>query len=590
MSGQGRIPESFIEAVLAKTDIVSLIQESLKLKKNGANYSACCPFHHEKTPSFTVSATKQFYHCFGCQAHGDAIRFLMEHQSLSFIEALEFLAARVGLSVPKDPVDEAKAKVRIQHTSVLNRAAEFYSAQLKSAQAKEAVDYLKKRGLTGQTAKAFAMGFAKDGWNNLLMHFQDEPQALKVLEEAGLLIKHESGRLYDRFRNRIMFPIRDRKGNVLGFGGRVMDKSVPKYLNSPESPLFQKGHCLYGIYEASKGEKWQRAIVVEGYFDVVMLAQYNIKGALATLGTAITSHHLTYLFQQVNEVVFCFDGDKAGAAAAWKALQLVLPFLTKDRQVRFAFLPEGEDPDSFVRNNGTVHFQTLLANSTSLSEYLFATLCKDIKPDSVDNRAHIANVAQPLLEQIPQGIYKEMMYEQLAQIVSSSLQVVRGEKATRLPYDKRWQPKKQFNKPATKQLLSTAFIVCGLLLRSPNLAEMVRSKGTFFEKATNPGMDMLRVILELLNQPQSDLSPALLKEQLKSRGFSEQRINECESKVALVPIDGLVAELNGAVHRLLAIGQQEITEKLLQKAKEIGLTDQEKQQLKEILQFRESIE
>jgi DNA primase len=588
MSGQGRIPESFIEAVLAKTDIVSLIQENVKLKKNGANYSACCPFHHEKTPSFTVSAPKQFYHCFGCQAHGDAIRFLMEHQSLSFVEAVERLATRVGLSVPKDPVDEAKAKVRTEHTSVLNRVAEFYSAQFKNPEAKVAVDYLKKRGLTGQTAKAFAMGFAPEGWNHLLTHFQSEPQALKVLEEAGLLIKHESGRLYDRFRNRIMFPIRDRKGNVLGFGGRVMDKSQPKYLNSPESPLFQKGHCLYGIHEAIKSEKWQRAIVVEGYFDVVMLAQYNIKGALATLGTAITSHHLTYLFQQVHEVVFCFDGDKAGAAAAWKALQLVLPFLTKDRQVRFAFLPEGEDPDSFVRNNGTVHFQTLLANSTSLSEYLFATLCKEIKPDSVDNRAHIANVAQPLIEQIPAGIYKEMMYEQLAQIVSTSLQVVRGEKATRV-YDRRL-PKKQFNKPATKQLLSTAFIVCGLLLRDPTMVETVRAKGTFFEKALTPGMDMLRVVLELLNQPQSMLSPALLKEQLKARGFSEQRITECENKVALVPEDGMQAELNGAVHRLLAIGQQEITEKLLQKAKEIGLTDQEKQQLKEILQFRESIE
>lgn len=589
MSSQGRIPDSFIEAVLAKTDIVSLIQENLKLKKNGANYSACCPFHHEKTPSFTVSATKQFYHCFGCQAHGDAIRFLMEHQSLSFVEAVERLAARVGLVVPKDPVDEAKAKVRNEHTSVLNRAAEFYTAQFKHPQAKAAVNYLKKRGLTGQAAKMFAMGFAPEGWDNLLSHFQGDSSALKVLEEAGLIIKHESGRFYDRFRNRIMFPIRDRKGNVLGFGGRVMDNSQPKYLNSPESPLFQKGHCLYGIYEALKGEKWQRAIVVEGYFDVVMLAQYNIKGALATLGTAITTHHLTYLFQQVNEVVFCFDGDKAGQAAAWKALQLVLPFLTKDRHVKFAFLPQGEDPDSFVRNNGTAHFQTLLANSTPLSEYLFAALCANVKPDSVDNRAYIANLAQPLLEQIPAGIYKEMMYEQLAQVVSTSLQVVRGEKATRLSYDKRL-PKKSFSKPATKQLLSTAFIVCGLLLRDPSMVDSVRAKGTLFEKATTPGMDMLRVVLELLNQPQNMLSPDLLKEQLKARGFSEQRIVECENKVALIPADGLSAELNGAVHRLLAIGQQEITEKLLQKAKEIGLTDQEKQQLKEILQFRESID
>ncbi|HRE31601.1 MAG TPA: DNA primase, partial [Candidatus Berkiella sp.] len=431
MSTQGRIPESFIEAILAKTDIVSLIQESVKLKKAGANYSACCPFHHEKTPSFTVSATKQFYHCFGCQAHGDAIRFLMEHQSLNFVEAVERLAARVGMAVPKDPKDEAKAKQRNEHTNVLNRVAEFYSTQFKHPKAVQAVTYLKKRGLTGLTAKAFGMGFAKEGWDNLLSHFEGEPQALKVLEEAGLIIKHESGRFYDRFRNRIMFPIRDRKGNVLGFGGRVMDNSQPKYLNSPDSPLFQKGHCLYGIHEALQGERWQKAIVVEGFFDVVMLAQHGIKGALATQGTAITSHHLTYLFQQVPEVVFCFDGDKAGQAAAWKALQLVLPFLTKDRHVRFTFLPEGEDPDSFVRKNGSANFQMLLANSMPLSEYLFATLCADIKPDSIDNRAHLATTAKELLEQIPAGIYKEMMYEQLAEIVSSSLQVVRGEKAAR---------------------------------------------------------------------------------------------------------------------------------------------------------------
>ncbi|MGE3318543.1 MAG: DNA primase [Candidatus Berkiella sp.] len=589
MSGHGRIPDSFIEAVLAKTDIVSVIQENIKLKKNGANYSACCPFHHEKTPSFTVSATKQFYHCFGCSAHGDAIRFLMEYQSLSFVEAVERLATRLGMSVPKDPVDEAKAKIRNAHTVILNRVAEFYSAQFKDPRAQAAVTYLKKRGLTGQTAKDFAMGFAKEGWDHLIKHFEGEPEALKILEEAGLIIKHQSGRFYDRFRNRIMFPIRDRKGNVLGFGGRVMDKSEPKYLNSPESPLFQKGHCLYGIYEALKGEKWQKAIVVEGYFDVVMLAQYQIKGAVATLGTAITSHHLSYLFQQVSDVVFCFDGDKAGQAAAWKALQLVLPFLTKDRHVRFAFLPQGEDPDSFVRNNGTAHFKTLLANSTPLSEYLFATLCKEVKPDSVDNRAHLANMAQPLLEQIPAGIYKEMMYEQLAQLVSTSLQVVRGEKAARMSYDKR-SFKKPMKSTAPKQLLSTAFFVCGILLRDPSLVDIVKNQGTFFETLSTPGMDMLRVVVELLNQGQNTLSPLQLKEGLKARGFSEQRINECESKVALVPVDGLNAELAGAIHRLLAIGQQEITEKLLQKAKEIGLTEQEKQQLKEILQFRESID
>ncbi|MBS0287138.1 MAG: DNA primase [Proteobacteria bacterium] len=590
MSGPsgGRIPDSFIEALLAKTDIVSVIQESIKLKKNGANYSACCPFHHEKTPSFTVSQTKQFYHCFGCSAHGDAIRFLMDYQSLSFVDAVEQLAARLGMSVPKDPVLVAKAQVKQSTTSVLKRSADFYADLLKNhIDAKLAHDYLKKRGLTGQVAKAFQLGFAPKGWDNLLSHFSKEADALKVLEETGLIIRHKEGRLYDRFRERIMFPIRDRKGDVIGFGARVMDKSQPKYLNSPESPIFQKSHCLYGIYEALKTkQKWQTAIVVEGYMDVVALSQMGVHGAVATLGTAITSHHLTTLFHLVDEIVFCFDGDKAGMGAAWKALQLVLGLLQEGRKVSFVFLPQGEDPDSYVRQQGKEAFLGLVKNGTPLSEYFFATLSEKIKPNSVDSRAHLASIARPLIETIPPGIFKEMMYEQLANIVSSTPQVVRGEKAFRSYYSPKGQTKLKVAPPP--QPMETAYIASALLLREPNLYTSANTQATFNQEIKAPGMELFYFLCTLLSSDPL-LSSLQLRQKLLENNFDVNRLKECENKVAILPLDGLEAEFCGALKRLEVIGREQTMEKLILKAKISELSEEEKKALKEFLQFRESI-
>jgi len=595
---QGRIPESFIETVLAKTDIVSIVQESVKLKKNGANYSACCPFHSEKTPSFTVSQVKQFYHCFGCGKHGDAISFLMEHQSLNFVEALERLAARIGLAVPKDPQESAKIQQRQSTTSALNRVSEFYAQQLKHHEAaQQAVSYLKKRGLTGKIAKHYGLGFAPPGWDNVLRHFQGDMDALKVLEETGLIIKHSSGRFYDRFRERIMFPIRDRRGNVIGFGARVMDKSQPKYLNSPESPIFQKGHCLYGLYEslASK-EKWQTAIVVEGYMDVVALAQFGVMGAVATLGTAITSHHLSTLFHIVPEVVFCFDGDKAGQAAAWKALQLVLSHLSEGRQARFVFLPQGDDPDSFIRQNGVQAFSNLVKNGTSLSAYFFNTLAEKVTPNSVDNRAHLASLARPMIESIPHGIFKEMMFEELAKLTDSTPQVVRGEKAFR-----RFYQKGQYNQKGGRQQhnikmplvpppqpMETAYIASALLFRNPLLLETVKEKIAFIKEITGPGIGLLNHLITTLIQDPSS-STIQLREKLQENGFDLKRLMECENKVAVLPDEGLEAEFSGAFARLEVVGREQIMEKLLQKAKNSELSDAEKLKLKEFLQSRESI-
>lgn len=586
----GRIPENFIQSVINKTDIVALIQESLKLKKAGANYSACCPFHHEKTPSFTVSPSKQFFHCFGCGKHGDAIAFIMEHQALSFVEAVEKLATRLGMSVPKDPQETIKTQIKLHATGLLKEVADFYSAQLKGhPAATHAVNYLKKRSLTGQTAKNYSLGYAPPGWDNLLTHFKNQPEALKILEETGLIIRHPEGRYYDRFRQRIMFPIRDRKGEVIGFGGRVLDDAQPKYLNSPESSIFQKGQCLYGIYESLKAKnKWQAAVIVEGYFDVVMLAQYEISGVFATLGTAISTHHLTTLFHLVPEIIFCFDGDAAGQAAAWKALQLALPLLTEGRQVKFAFLPKGEDPDSYVRSQGTKNFQSLLQNSTPLSEYFFQSLTEKVAPTSVDNRAHLASLAKTMIEQIPAGIFKEMMFEEVAKLVVTSSFVVRGEKAPRffVPYSK---GEKRLPKAAPPpQPLTPAMAASAILLVQPESFSLVKGKTAYWHDLKMEGVKLLSQIFALLMETEN-LSAAVLIEQLSQRGFTAQQLNGCMQKIAYMPEAGREAELTGALARLMALGQQQIMEALLAKSKVTNLTVEEKQQLKDIIQPRESI-
>lgn len=584
----GRIPEAFIETVLAKTDLIAVIQESIKLKKSGANYSACCPFHQEKTPSFTVSASKQFYHCFGCGAHGDAIRFLMDYQNLHFVEAIERLAGRVGLSVPRTQGEESKIQQRLEMTTMLNQAADFYAEQLKHhpEAKKSAVTYLKQRGLTGKTAKQFELGYAPSGWDNLLAHFHKRSEAIALLEQTGLVIQHDSGRYYDRFRHRIMFPIRDPKGQVIGFGGRVMDNSQPKYLNSPETPVFQKSHCLYGIYEILKSrQKWEKAIVVEGYFDVVMLAQHGIQGAVATLGTALTTYHLQQLFQRVNEVVFCFDGDHAGQAAAWKALQLVLSCLTEERRAGFAFLPQNEDPDSYVRRVGAENFLALINNCASTADFFFASLVEQIPPDSIDNRARIAAMAKPLIEQIPAPIFREMMFEQLATVVSSSPQVVRGERAWRKkrhdyePYRK--QVRKQILPPP--KLNSLALIAVAILLRAPQLGGRVIQIPQYWEGLSGEESQLLKAIIDLLEEA-PDLTCEELQEWLQGQSFDQAALKASEKKVALIADEGLEAELAGAMKQISAVGQEKFTDRLLQKAKTMDLSAEEKDRLKEILQ------
>ncbi|MEO8040079.1 MAG: DNA primase, partial [Betaproteobacteria bacterium] len=394
------IPQSFIQDLLGRVDIVDVVESAVQLKRAGANYSACCPFHAEKTPSFTVSPSKQFYHCFGCGAHGTAISFLMEHHGMGFVDAVKDLASRVGMSVPEpDPTfprhDTAPSGPDL--TEVLAIAGRYYKEQLKRSE--PAIKYLKSRGLTGEIAARFGLGYAPDGWQNLEAAFENYSDT--ALFDAGLVIKNDEGRRYDRFRDRIMFPIANMRGEIIGFGGRVLGQGEPKYLNSPETPVFEKGRELYGMAQARQAIRAVgRVLVVEGYMDVVALAQNGIEYAVATLGTATTPVHIQKLLRQTDEIVFCFDGDKAGRKAAWRALEVSLPSLSDGKQVRFLFLPEGDDPDSFVRIRGRETFEALSSKAEPLSGYLLRELQSGVDMSTPEGRATFLKHSEGLVKQI----------------------------------------------------------------------------------------------------------------------------------------------------------------------------------------------
>ena len=419
------IPESFIQELLNRVDIVDVIDKSTPLKKAGANYSACCPFHNEKSPSFTVSPTKQFYHCFGCGAHGTAVGFLMEYQGLSFIEAINDLARMVGMVVPQEARDPNKPvqKVVLGLQESLQEAAQYYKAELKKSQ--RAIEYLKARGLSGLVAAKFQVGYAPAGWQNLQSIFPSyESEALSV---AGLVVENDQGRRYDRFRDRIMFPIHDQKGQVIGFGGRVINpEDTPKYYNSPETPLFQKGHELYGLFLARRAIRDAgRVLVVEGYMDVVALAQYGIEYAVAALGTATTPFHITKLMRQTDEIVFCFDGDNAGRTAAWRAAMNALPALTDGLKLSFLFLPKEHDPDSYVREFGKEKFEDEIKVAMPLSQYILKHLSEDNPLQSQEDKVRFLNEAEPIMQQINaprSAMYLRKKVAELAQLSIEEMQ------------------------------------------------------------------------------------------------------------------------------------------------------------------------
>lgn len=435
-----RIPSHFIDELLNRLDIVEVIDSRVKLRKTGKNYSACCPFHKEKTPSFTVSPDKQFYYCFGCGASGTALGFLMEYEHLGFVDAVENLAGSIGLSVPREEVSAAPQKSNQNLYTILTQAQKYYQHQLaEHPQRKEAVTYLKNRGLTGTIAKEFALGYAPPGWDNLLIKLGLNEEDRQLLADSGMaIVNEETGRLYDRFRHRIMFPILDLRGRTIGFGGRILSSenepqlpagknrgAGPKYLNSPETPIFHKGRELYGLYQALQHQRRpENLLVVEGYMDVIALAQFGIRNAVATLGTACGEDHLKLAFRHTSTIVFCFDGDNAGRKAAKRALENALPVMTDGRTIQFLFLPEGQDPDSLVRQIGPERFSQQLNSALPLEEFFFAAVAENIDTRTMEGRARVSKLAAPLLGRLPSGVFRELMFAQLAQRTGLSLDVL----------------------------------------------------------------------------------------------------------------------------------------------------------------------
>jgi DNA primase len=569
-----RLPDAFIDDLLARTDIVELIGTRVPLKRQGREYSARCPFHDERSPSFTVSPTKQFYHCFGCQAHGTAISFLMNYDRLEFLDAVEELAKRAGVEVPKETRQRNVSGQAVDLYAALDAAAQWFRRQLDAHPA--AQDYLKQRGVDADTRARFGIGYAPDGWDGLKNALGTDERRMRLLESAGLFSKNDTGRIYDKFRKRIMFPIHDRRGRVIAFGGRVTDKDdSPKYLNSPETALFHKGRELYGLWQVRQAHsKIERLIVVEGYMDVVALFQYGVTQAVATLGTATTPDHAELLFRNAADVVFCFDGDKAGRSAAWRALESVLPRMRDGRQAFFLFLPEGEDPDTIVRKDGAVGFEARLQHATPLSEFLFAELGKDVNLSTLDGRARLAERARPLLAQIPDGAFRDLMHAHLTEITGASVAKAKTETAhaqTSTP-----------SRAGATQRRSLVRSAIALLLQSPEITQDTPWP-PLFAALRQPGVNLLVELVALVRERPQITTGALLEHMA---GREEESALQ---KLALQTLPGDATKWREEWRDLLAqLNQQTLVqrvEELKTRQSESGLSDEEKDELRELMKL-----
>ena len=612
----GLIPQYFIDDILARTDIVEVIDARVPLKKAGTNHKACCPFHNEKTPSFTVSETKQFYHCFGCGESGSALRFLMEYEHLSFPEAVEELASNLGLEVPHEKGGDTGYSTKIKQADslyhLMQQVDQFYRKQLREhPQAQRAVAYLKQRGLSGEIAAEYAMGYAPPGYESVLKALSDssaKPDIEKKLVETGVLINNDRGGTYDRFRDRVMFPIRDQRGRCIAFGGRVLGDESPKYLNSPETPLFHKGRELYGLYEMRKAmRKIDKVLVVEGYMDVVALAQFGVRYAVATLGTATTADHLQRLFRLSHEIYFCFDGDRAGRDAAWRALNNALPVMREGLQIRFMFLPQGEDPDSYIRAHGKAGFEEELGKARTFSEYLFENLCANIDTHSIDGRAQLVEQARPLLSQLLPGVYRQMMLQQLALLtrmevteIEASLQnnttLVRGNRnAVAKPHEQQsgaaLSQKNTLNRvnstrSAAKMGLSPIRMAIMRLLYLPRLAQLVKTPNELAE-LDMPGIDILRKLLELLHAYPHINCAAILE---RWAGFEDANqsyphlVKLAQWQPEVTDEAALETEFLGVMDALYLQAKEMRLEHLLVKSNHGQLSEQEKQELRQLTQ------
>lgn len=490
----GRIPRHFIDDLIARTDIVDLIDSQIKLKKKGGSYRARCPFHNgNNDTSFSVSDKQQFYHCFNCGASGNVLTFVMEYEGLEFVDAIETLAAQLGLEVPRETVVQTGSQPapyvdRKDMYLLMGDIAKYYQQQLSQHKNSEKViNYLKGRGLSGKTVKHFKIGYAPDGWDSVCKRFSQSPEIKKQLLEAGMIKDRENGGSYDFFNDRLMFPILDRRGRVVGFGGRVFDNQEPKYLNSPETPLFYKGKELYGLYQVKQAHKnIERILVVEGYMDVVALQQYGIDYAVASLGTATTPDHIHTIFRNTSEIVCCFDGDKAGRAAAWRALENALPYIQDGRTLRFMFLADGEDPDSFIQKEGKENFEHLIAQSLPLSDFMFQQLLVQVDMSSSDSKSKLAQLAIPLIGQLNESIFRQMMEERLTKLLGIELEGLQ-----------KLLPKKEnANNKEIKNKTTPMRLAISILLQHPNIAYGLPDFPEFKEIQL-PGLTLLNALLEI---------------------------------------------------------------------------------------------
>ena len=569
----GRIPQNFIDELVARIDIVEVVGARVALRKAGREYKGLCPFHGEKTASFTVSPDKGFYHCFGCGAHGTALGFMMEHDHLSFVEAVESLAAALGLEVPHES-GPARDRGVDRAAELMRRAAELYSSALKTHA--PAIDYLKGRGIDGDTAARFGLGYAPDAWDTVMKAFGDDRETQSYLQAAGLVIRRDDGRQYDRFRDRIMFPIRDSRGRPIAFGGRLLGPGEPKYLNSPETVLFSKRRELYGLYEARRRLRdIPRLVVVEGYMDVVALARHGVEYAVATLGTATTPEHLRQLFRICDEVLFCFDGDRAGRQAAWRALETTLPELRDGRQIGFVFLPDGEDPDSLVSRDGAGAFEAELDGATALSEFLVGELAGQSDASTVDGRARLAEAARPLLARVPDGVYRELLLERLGAEVGLGAARLDALFANDRRETRHKAPQQRMARPLQRELSLVARALRALL-HQPQLGELADVEA--LAGLTRKGSDLLVEVLEIT---QSD--PHLTSAQLLERLRHHRHIAHLETLLGAdyVEHDGQAAraEFEGAVSQLELAALKEQARELVRRQAEIGLDAEQRQEL-----------
>ena len=564
----GRIPEKFVDDLLARIDIVDVIQERVPLKKAGRDWSARCPFHDERSPSFTVSPAKQFYHCFGCGAHGSAIGFLMNYDRLEFPDAVEELAQRAGLKVPYEGAREAPREDASELYKLLDQAARFYRNQLGESPSARA--YFSSRGLDEDTLARFNLGYAPDGWDTLKNALGTSAARIALLEKTGMLTSGERGGKYDRFRDRVMFPILDRRGRTIAFGGRVIPGGADpgaKYLNSPETPLFHKGRELFGLWQVREAHtKIPRLIVVEGYMDVISLHQYGVPQAVATLGTATTRDHAELLFRQCADVYFCFDGDRAGRQAAWRAVESVLPRMRDGRQALFLFLPDGEDPDSLIRKEGLAGFEQRLKDAMPLSAFFFAELGKDVNLGTLDGRARLAERARPLLAQIPDGTFRDLMQAELDRTAGVRVQVAPA------PSDAPAKPRD--TRPQRRSLVRAAIT---LLVQRPALAAAIEPPWTFSE-LRQPGLPLLVELIGLC-RARPDLSTGALLEHFAGRDEATSL-----QRLAVQDFPGgdeaARAEFSDAITQLDRQTRQQRLDDLGRKQAESSLSDDEKAELR----------